>query len=179
MNQDTVLNFWFNPENKPKWFVKDTQFDQKIADMFQKIHDAASQAELWSWRTTAEGRLAEIIILDQFSRNLFRDHPNAFAQDALALALAQEAISLELDQALPPEQCSFLYMPFMHSESQVIHEHAVVLFEKLGNPLNLDFEYKHKVIIDRFGRYPHRNKVLGRTSTAEEQTFLTEPNSHF
>ncbi|MCF9033652.1 DUF924 family protein [Acinetobacter nectaris] len=179
MNKNTVLDFWFNPEHKAMWFAKDTQFDQKIADQFQKIHHAASQAELWSWRTTAEGRLAEIIILDQFSRNLFRDQPQAFAQDALALALAQEAISLELDQTLSPEQRSFLYMPFMHSESKVIHEHAVVLFEKLGNPLNLEFEYKHKVIIDRFGRYPHRNKVLGRKSTAEEETFLTQPDSHF
>lgn len=179
MNKDTILDFWFNTEHKPLWFVKDTQFDQKIADQFQKIHHQASQAELWSWRTTAEGRLAEIIILDQFSRNIFRDRPQAFAQDALALALAQEAISLRVDEALSSEARSFLYMPFMHSESEVIHMHAVRLFEALGNPLNLAFEHKHKVIIDRFGRYPHRNQILGRSSTAEEIQFLSEPDSHF
>ena len=118
-------------------------------------------------------------MLDQFSRNLFRNSPLAFTQDALALALAQEAISQGLDQQLRPEQRSFLYMPFMHSESPLIHQYALKLFEDLGNPINLDFEKKHKMIIDRFGRYPHRNPVLGRTSTAEEAEFLTQPNSSF
>ncbi|EAO7613966.1 DUF924 domain-containing protein, partial [Salmonella enterica] len=131
------------------------------------------------WRKTAEGRLAEIIVLDQFSRNLFRDSPQAFAQDSLALALAQEAISLNLDQQLSPEQRAFLYMPFMHSESKLIHEFALKLFQRLGNPTNLEFEKKHKVIIDRFGRYPHRNQILGRESTDEELTFLTQPDSSF
>lgn len=141
--------------------------------------DQAKHCELWTWRATAEGRLAEIIVLDQFSRNLYRDHAESFAQDALALALAQEAIQLNLDQQLSPEQRSFLYMPFMHSESKIIHIQALQLFEELGNPLNLDFEKKHKVIIDRFGRYPHRNQILGRSSTAEEIEFLKQPNSHF
>ena len=121
----------------------------------------------------------EIIVLDQFSRNLFRDSPQAFAQDSLALALAQEAISLNLDQQLSPEQRAFLYMPFMHSESKLIHEFALKLFQRLGNPTNLEFEKKHKVIIDRFGRYPHRNQILGRASTDEELTFLTQPDSSF
>ena len=142
-------------------------------------HQQAAQAELWGWRKTAEGRLAEIIVLDQFSRNLFRDSPQAFAQDSLALALAQEAISLNLDQQLSPEQRAFLYMPFMHSESKLIHEFALKLFQRLGNPTNLEFEKKHKVIIDRFGRYPHRNQILGRESTDEELTFLTQPDSSF
>ena len=139
----------------------------------------AKQAELWTWRENAEGRLAEIIILDQFSRNLYRDQAAAFAQDAQALTLAQEAIRLGLDQQLAPEQRSFLYMPFMHSESKLIHEEALKLFEALGNPINLDFEHRHKVIIDRFGRYPHRNAILGRESTPEEIEFLKQPNSHF
>lgn len=97
----------------------------------------------------------------------------------MALALAQETIQLGLDKNLRPEQRSFLYMPFMHSESKIIHEQALKLFEDLGNPINLDFEKKHKVIIDRFGRYPHRNEILGRESTVEEIEFLTQPNSRF
>ncbi|MEN8991147.1 DUF924 family protein [Avibacterium paragallinarum] len=179
MNYQDILEFWFNPENQPNWFAKSNNFDVLIEKKFKDINQAASQAELWQWRTTAEGRLAEIIVLDQFSRNLFRDSGLAFAQDALALALAQEAIAQGLDLQLSPEQRSFLYMPFMHSESTKIHQSALKLFEQLGNPINLEFEKKHKVIIDRFGRYPHRNAVLGRTSTAEELEFLTQPNSSF
>lgn len=179
MNYQDILEFWFNPENQPNWFAKSNNFDVLIEKKFKDIHQAASQAELWQWRTTAEGRLAEIIVLDQFSRNLFRDSGLAFAQDSLALALAQEAIAQGLDLQLSPEQRSFLYMPFMHSESTKIHQSALKLFEQLGNPINLEFEKKHKVIIDRFGRYPHRNAVLGRTSTAEELEFLTQPNSSF
>lgn len=179
MNYQDILEFWFNPENQPNWFAKSNNFDVLIEKKFKDIHLAASQAELWQWRTTAKGRLAEIIVLDQFSRNLFRDSGLAFAQDALALALAQEAIAQGLDLLLSPEQRSFLYMPFMHSESTKIHQSALKLFEQLGNPINLEFEKKHKVIIDRFGRYPHRNAVLGRTSTAEELEFLTQPNSSF
>ncbi|WP_313043465.1 DUF924 family protein [Acinetobacter sp.] len=179
MNYQDILEFWFNPENQPNWFAKSNNFDVLIEKKFKDIHQAASQAELWQWRTTAEGRLAEIIVLDQFSRNLFRDSGLAFAQDALALALAQEAIAQGLDLQLSPEQRSFLYMPFMHSESTKIHQSALKLFEQLGNPINLEFEKKHKVIIDRFGRYPHRNAVLGRTSTEEELEFLTQPNSSF
>ena len=95
------------------------------------------------------------------------------------MALAQEAISLQLDAQLSPEQRSFLYMPFMHSESKLMHEYALKLFQRLGNEINLSFEKKHKIIIDRFGRYPHRNEILGRTSTAEELEFLTQPNSSF
>ncbi|EPF81761.1 hypothetical protein F945_00096 [Acinetobacter rudis CIP 110305] len=174
-----ILDFWFNPENKAFWFAKSDDFDEKLRLNFQDIFMQACKAELWSWRSTAEGRLAEVIILDQFSRNLYRDDPRAFAQDPMALVLSQEAIELGMDQQLAPEWRSFLYMPFMHSESALIHEQALTLFEKLGNPVNLDFEIRHKVIIDRFGRYPHRNQVLSRTSTAEELEFLRQPNSHF
>ncbi|WP_130803911.1 DUF924 family protein [Acinetobacter ihumii] len=179
MTAQDVLNFWFAPEQEPLWFKKSDEFDEKIRTQFAQTHHQAVQAELWSWRQNAEGRLAEIIVLDQFSRNLYRNQAQAFAHDAMALALAQEAISLKLDAELSPPQRSFLYMPFMHSESKHIHEFALKLFQRLGNPVNLDFEKKHKVIIDRFGRYPHRNEVLGRESTPEEREFLTQPNSHF
>ncbi|MBC9230120.1 DUF924 domain-containing protein [bacterium SPL81] len=179
MQAQDILNFWFAPEHQSLWFAKSDEFDIEIRDKFHAIHHQATQAELWSWRQTPEGRLAEIIVLDQFSRNLYRDQAQAFAYDSLALALSQEAISLQLDAQLSPEQRSFLYMPFMHSESKLIHEFALKLFQRLGNEINLNFEKKHKVIIDRFGRYPHRNAILGRISTPEELEFLTQPNSSF
>ena len=179
MNYQDILDFWFAPENQQNWFSKSDAFDQTLEKRFKSTLLSAQKSELWNWRSSAEGRLAEIIVLDQFSRNLYRESPLAFAQDALALALAQEAVSQGLDQQLWPDQRSFLYMPFMHSESPLIHQYALKLFEDLGNPMNLGFEKKHKVIIDRFGRYPHRNAVLGRVSTAEEAEFLTQPDSSF
>lgn len=179
MQAQDILDFWFDPNHRSLWFAKSDAFDYKIREQFQIIHQQAIQAELWSWRKTPEGRLAEIIVLDQFSRNIYRDQAQAFAYDSLALALAQEAISLQLDAQLSPEQRSFLYVPFMHSESKLMHEYALKLFQRLGNEINLSFEKKHKIIIDRFGRYPHRNEILGRTSTAEELEFLTQPNSSF
>lgn len=179
MQAQDILDFWFDPNHRSLWFAKSDAFDYKIREQFQIIHQQAIQAELWSWRKTPEGRLAEIIVLDQFSRNIYRDQAQAFAYDSLVLALAQEAISLQLDAQLSPEQRSFLYMPFMHSESKLMHEYALKLFQRLGNEINLSFAKKHKIIIDRFGRYPHRNEILGRTSTAEELEFLTQPNSSF
>lgn len=179
INAQDILDFWFSDTTKPFWFTKNDDFDQRLHHNFTDIHRQATQVELWSWRKTAQGRLAEIILLDQFSRNLYRNKPAAFAQDGLALALSQEAITLKLDLQLSPEQRVFLYMPFMHSESAVIHQLALDLFEQLGNSLNLDFEKQHKDIIDRFGRYPHRNAILGRSSTEEERLFLQQPNSSF
>jgi len=179
MNYQDILDFWFSPETQPNWFAKSDQFDQSLKEKFGDILEQASKAELWSWRKNADGRLAEILVLDQFSRNIFRDTPRAFTQDSLALTLAQEAISQDLDKQLSPEQRSFLYMPFMHSESKLIHEFALKLFQRLGNPKNLEYEIKHKIIIDRFGRYPHRNQILGRESTEEELSFLTQPDSSF
>lgn len=131
------------------------------------------------WRETALGSLAEVIILDQFSRNIYRDKPESFAFDSMALALAQCAISRGLDNDLSEYQRVFLYMPYMHSESSLIHIEAVKLFSSVGIQSNLDFEYQHKAIIDRFGRYPHRNQILGRQSTEDEIEFLKQPNSGF
>lgn len=161
------------------WFIKSEAFDLEIKNQFGQTLEQASRCELWRWRENIQGRLAEIIVLDQFSRNIYRDQPTSFAQDPLALALAQEAIALGLDLTLEPVQRTFLYMPFMHSESKIIHLEAFKLFEALGHPLNLDFEIKHKAIIDRFGRYPHRNEILGRISSTEEIEFLQQPNSRF
>lgn len=179
MTPQHVLKFWFEQTTPAQWFEKDARFDLQIQQQFSKLHARAAAAELSEWRSSSKGRLAEIIVLDQFSRNLYRDQAAAFACDPMALALAQEAIAAGTDQQLDPVQRSFLYMPFMHSESRVIHETALDLFTQLGNENNLKFEKLHKAIIDRFGRYPHRNAIMGRTSTPEELEFLKQPNSSF
>lgn len=176
---EEVLTFWFEELEPKDWFVSSEKVDNTIKERFGDLLKCAAQCELYSWRTNALGRLAEVIVLDQFSRNVYRDTPNAFAQDPLALSLAQEAIALGKDAELSTPQRSFLYMPFMHSESALIHERAVDLFQAPGMENNYEFEIKHKVIIDRFGRYPHRNKILGRESTTEEVEFLTQPGSSF
>lgn len=174
-----VINFWFE-ESKPKqWWTKDAEFDQLITDKFSELHQQANDGELFAWRFSAIGRLAEIIILDQFSRNIYRNTPKAFASDNLALCLAQHAVSLNTQNELTDEQRQFLYMPYMHSESAVIHQIAERLFSEPQVSNNTDFELAHKKIIDKFGRYPHRNDILGRESTAEEIEFLQQPNSSF
>ena len=174
-----IVHFWFSEIDRALWFRKDAGFDRLLDERFGALHAQASLGELSAWRDTPHGRLAEIIVLDQFSRNLFRDSPKAFAQDGMALVLAQEAVRAGADAALNAQERVFLYMPYMHSESATAHKTAVELFTRNGIPENLDFELKHKAIIDRFGRYPHRNAVLGRTSTPEEIAFLQEPGSSF
>ena len=179
MKYKQIINFWFKELEPVSWWKKDDAFDALLVERFSETHASACCCELYGWRSEPEGRLAEIIVLDQFSRNMFRDSALAFANDAMALTLSQEAIACGADQALTPMQRNFLYMPFMHSESLLIHEIAVELFRKTGIQNNLDYELKHKKIIEAFGRYPHRNKVLGRQSTAEEIKFLSQPGSSF
>lgn len=174
-----VLEFWFETIESSSWWKKDLEFDTRIANEFGELHAKAVAGELYEWREKAQGRLAEIIVLDQFSRNIFRDTPQAFAADALALELAQEAVHIGADKELNPLERSFLYMPYMHSESALIHEQALKLYKNNGIESNLQFEIKHKEIIDKFGRYPHRNAILGRESTAEELEFLKQPGSSF
>jgi uncharacterized protein (DUF924 family) len=176
---EEILKYWFEEIDKSLWWSKDDKFDQLIIERFSEVHSRAVSCELFEWRKTAEGRLAEIIILDQFSRNMFRDTPLAFAKDSLALVLSQEAISVGADKELSPIQRSFIYMPFMHSESLRIHEVAIDLYQKNGIQSNLDFARKHKEIIEKFGRYPHRNRILGRVSTEEEIEFLKQPGAWF
>ena len=179
MQAAEVISFWFKEIPSESWFKKDTECDQLIRQRFLEVHDAATAGELFDWRSNALGRLAEIIVLDQFSRNIFRDQSSAFAWDAQALVLAQEAVTAGAFEQLESSQQAFLIMPYMHSESKMIHEQAIKLFSRPGLEFNLDFEKRHKVIIDRFGRYPHRNEILGRQSTAEEQEFLKQPGSAF
>ena len=175
-DHQSVINFWFTEIDAKKHWVKDPAFDAHIKERFGDLLIAASKCELFEWRDSALGRLAEIIVLDQFSRNIHRDTPQAFAQDALALVLSQEAVSLGVDKKLAKNEIPFLYMPYMHSESKLVHVEAEKLFRQTGN---FDFELKHKAIIDHFGRYPHRNEIMGRESTSEEIEFLSGPGSSF
>ncbi|SFD00324.1 DUF924 family protein [Pseudoalteromonas denitrificans] len=174
-----VLKFWFEEIDSSKWWVKDLAFDQLIKSKFLALHHSAMNCELYEWRKTPKGRLAEIIVLDQFSRNMFRDTPKSFASDSLALVLAQEAIDVKADEALSAIERSFLYIPFMHSESLKIHNVAIDLYKKNGIESNYDFEIKHRDIIEKFGRYPHRNQILSRESTDAEIEFLKQPGSGF
>lgn len=175
----SVLQFWFHEIAPAQWWKVDAAFDQLIKERFSELHGRATRAELFEWRNEPRGRLAEIIVLDQFSRNMYRGNGLAFAADTMALALAQEAVASKADLTLSPDERVFLYMPYMHSESKVVHEVAERLFKESGPKGNYDFELRHKAIIDRFGRYPHRNAILGRQSTAEELAFLAEPGSSF
>lgn len=186
-----VLDFWFDKDNEAYWFEQNDRFDKQIQDKFGDIWQAAKQGECATWRlaessldgnssiTALAGRLAEIIVLDQFSRNLCREQACAFAQDGMALVLAQEAIQQPYFDTLPMQWRRFMIIPFMHSESALIHDRYLPLFKQLDDATTLDFEYRHKEIIDQFGRYPHRNEVLGRDSTKDERAFLQQPNSSF
>lgn len=178
MHQD-VLSFWFEETDPKLWFATSPDFDRQIRQRFLSVMQQATQAELYPWRATALGRLAEIIVLDQFSRNVYRNTPQAFAQDPMALVLAQEAVATGALQALNPMQCSFLLLPYMHSESRLIHVAAETLYKDFAPENSYQFELRHKAIIDSFGRYPHRNDILGRSSTPQEVEFLTQPGSRF
>jgi uncharacterized protein (DUF924 family) len=179
MTAQTVLDFWFKEIDAKQWWTKSAELDKLIASRFGKVHAAAARCELYAWRETPRGRLAEIIVLDQFSRNMFRDQPQAFACDAMALVLAQAAVDKQADAALEIQQRALMYMPYMHSESPLIHSTALALFSQAGLESSLASEHHHKAIIDRFGRYPHRNAILGRASTAQELEFLAGPGSSF
>lgn len=188
-----VLEFWFDKANASLWFVQNADFDNKIQDKFGAIWQKACLGECANWRRheginankndiallNLAGRLAEIIVLDQFSRNLNRSQASAFTQDPMALVLAQEAVCQKGFDNLPMRWRKFMIMPMMHSESLVTHERYLHLFEALNDPETLDFEHRHAAILKQFGRYPHRNTALGRNSTAAEIEFLQQPNSSF
>ncbi len=179
MTPQPILHFWFEELTPKQHFVKDAALDETIRVRFGTTLEAAARCELFNWRATPEGRLAEIVVLDQFSRNIYRDTPRAFAQDPLALALAQELLGGGHDQALTPDQRCFAYMPYMHSESALVQAQSVALFTQLGLADSLRSALRHREIIERYGRFPHRNATLGRSSSAEELSFLQEPGSSF
>lgn len=169
---EDILRFWFEESSPKQWFSKDDTFDAVIRTRFLDTYHRAVRGETREWRATPQGRLAEIIVLDQFPRNMFRDTPQAFAHDDLALTLAEEVVARGDDMKLAAGQRHFLYMPYMHSESRDAHKKAFWLFLTSFNFGAFRYELKHKRIIDRFGRYPHRNAILGRASTPEEVEFL-------
>ena len=174
-----VIEFWFDELTPDQWFAKSAELDSLINSRFGECHRAGAAAELYEWRDQPLGRLAEVIVLDQFSRNIYRDRPQSFQCDPLALVLAQEAIAGGADSDLDDQQRAFLYMPYMHSESKLIQRQSLALYQALGVENNLRFARQHADIIERFGRYPHRNAVLGRESSAEELEFLRQPGSSF
>lgn len=174
-----VLTFWFEELSFEDKFSGKPEIDAVIAERFAETHRAVAAGEFWQERNSAKAYLAEVIVLDQFSRQLFRKSAQAYAYDGQALTLAQEAINRGLDTELEPSERMFLYMPFMHSESKVIHEAAVPLFASLEMEEVLKYEHIHKDIVDRFGRYPHRNKAMGRENTPDETEYLATTAEDF
>ncbi len=178
-DSSSILDFWFRELQPADWWSKNEEVDHTISRRFSATLEAAARAELFEWRESAHGRLAEIIVLDQFSRQIHRDTPLAFACDGMALLLAQEAVRAGADKGLAADERAFMYMPYMHSESRLIQRIAVELFDQPGLEHNHAFAIAHRDIIERFGRYPHRNRTLGRSSTPEELEFLKQPGSSF
>ncbi|KTD11427.1 DUF924 family protein [Legionella jamestowniensis] len=172
MDFNTILNFWFKELTPEQWWKKDAKLDETIKNQFLKIHQQAAAGELFSWRHTACGCLAEVIILDQFSRHLYRKSPLSFAFDGMALVLAQEAIRRKFNQQMTVSHRTFLYMPFMHSESPAIQDISLELFSEPGLEEQRSYAQQHAEIIKRFGRFPHRNTILNLDSTKEEIAFL-------
>lgn len=176
---EKILHYWFEELTPDDWFKADAARDAEIARRFRKIYDELAAGVPPSWLTGPDGFLAAILVLDQFPRNMFRGTPRAFATDAAALELAKRAIAEGKDMQVSSERRAFIYMPFQHAENQNDQARSVELFTALGNKLNLDFAVRHKRVVDRFGRFPHRNEILGRESTAAEAAFLKEPGSSF
>jgi len=174
MDPERVLAFWFEELEPRAWFRRSDAVDDTIRERFFGVLEAAGAGELWHWRETPAGRCAEIIVLDQFSRNVYRGAAGAFARDPMALALAQVAVASGDDRRMGPDQRYFTYMPYMHSESLRVHEEALRLFTELGNAAALHYERRHREELQRFGRYPGRNAALGRESTAEEAAYLAD-----
>lgn len=177
---DAVLEFWFSPQNRPRWFVRSDEFDRAVCERFGELHARAAEGELADWAATPRGALALILLLDQVPRNIFRGTPAAFASDPLALATARAAVDAGHDRDLSQEERVFMYLPFEHSEDLRDQERCLELMGGLSDePSWREYAEAHRKIIARFGRFPHRNAVLGRESTPEEVAFLTEPNSSF
>lgn len=176
---DDVLDFWFRECTPEQWFTKDDDFDAALRRRFGTLHAEAAAGGLADWEATADGRMALILVLDQMSRNLHRGDARAFAQDAHARAVARQALAAGDHVFAPSERCLFLFLPFEHSEELADQLMSDALFRALGDAGLLDYAEQHRVIIERFGRFPHRNATLGRTSTAEELAFLEQPNSSF
>lgn len=176
---ERVLEFWFAGGTKGKWWVKEAAFDETVRRTLGALHERAAAGGLADWQDTPEGALALVLLLDQVPRNIFRDTPRAFATDPQARRVAAAAIDRGFDGRLEPDGKLFLYMPLEHSEDLAAQDRACALFAALGDPELLRYAEAHRQIIRRFGRFPHRNLLLGRTSTPEEEAFLAQPGSSF
>jgi uncharacterized protein (DUF924 family) len=184
-----VLDFWFGREGEPgygefreAWFKRDPEFDQQIRSRFESLYEEAAAGELDGWKEEVGSCLALVILLDQFPRNMYRGDPRAYSTDCKAQEIAEYAVDMALDRELHPFQRVFLYMPFMHSEDLEHQRRSVELFRGLEGVAEADsagYAVGHMKIIERFGRFPHRNEILGRQTTPEEAEFLTEPGSSF
>lgn len=180
-SQREVLDFWFVETVPAQWFQKNEVFDDMIRDRFMSVYDMAKADLCESWTKDADGCLALCIILDQFPRNMFRDTPRAFESDGKALTIAGHAIKKGFDQVLAPLKRRFLYLPFEHSENLDHQELSVEFFEKMkeDDPLGYEYAQRHLRVIEQFGRFPHRNAILGRESTPAELTYLSGPGAGF
>jgi uncharacterized protein (DUF924 family) len=195
---EEVLSFWFgeldrhgqaDTAHSDRWFRKDADFDRQIRDRFGELHAAVARGERDHWLATPRGRLAVILVLDQFSRNLFRDSPQSFAQDAKAQAVTLDALARGDDRGAAAAERAFIYMPLMHAEDRALQDRCLAAFGGWRDELAgadrdrvqglLGYAQQHRDIVDRFGRFPHRNRLLGRESTAEEAAFLQQPGSSF
>lgn len=180
-----ILDFWFPPgtsTERREWFRKDPEFDRTVRERFGVALAAGLAGAFGDWCVDPRGSLARIVLLDQLTRNAFRDTPKAFAGDGAALATAEDALERGFDRDLGLHQRWFMYMPFEHAESLASQDRSVALFRALahdGLPGPLEWALRHRAVIERFGRFPHRNAMLGRESTADELAFLREPNSSF
>ena len=176
---EDVLKFWFEETNPDQWFKKDAAFDASIRERFLGLHEILVSRGDNGLLADARTALAAVIVLDQMSRNMFRDTPRAFAADAQALSLAEAAITRGFDAGLTKDERMFLYLPFEHAEDRHVQARCVALMASLADPELQKWAEAHRAIVDRFGRFPHRNDVLGRISTAEETEFLKQPDSSF
>lgn len=176
---EAVLAYWFDPATKPKWFAGGTAFDEEVRARLGPLYDKAAAGGLDGWAAETPGLLALVVLFDQVPRNVYRGTPAAFATDPQALALARLAVDQGQDEALAVDERAFLYLPFEHAETLADQDRSVALFRALGQPDYLDYAIRHRDVIARFGRFPHRNAILGRPSTAAEVAFLEEPGSSF
>jgi uncharacterized protein (DUF924 family) len=176
---DNVLGFWFGELGPAAWFKKRDETDALIRERFSKLYAALARREPDAFLDTPRRALAATIVLDQFPRNMFRGHRQAFATDPLARAIAAEAVDKDFDADMTTDECAFLYLPFEHSEDLADQHRAVELISGLGDDQYTRYAIAHRDVIERFGRFPHRNAVLGRTSTPAEEDYLAQPDSGF
>jgi uncharacterized protein (DUF924 family) len=170
-----VLHFWFDELSEDQHWVKSIALDEAIAERFGPLRQRVAESAAWGWRETADTLLAAIILIDQFSRNMFRDQGAAFEHDGLACELTLYGLLRGFDRNLPTERCTFLYMPLMHAEDPELQRLSVERFTALGDEQNLGFAHDHAAVIERFGRFPSRNPALGRRSTVSEREYLSQP----